>query len=151
MKQLFFIFTLIYALSLNAQNSDNEDVEATIVHFFEAFHKQDTTALKEMTKGNISMHSISVNKDGETTLSETDYFQFVKNIASIPKDKIFEEKIFDFIIKVDGNMAHAWVPYEFWYQEKLSHCGVNSFQLIKEEDNWKIIYLVDSRRREGCQ
>lgn len=151
MKQFLFIFTSIYALSLNAQNSNNENVKATIVQFFEAFHKQDTTALKEMTKGNISMHSISVNKDGETTLSETDYFQFVKNIASIPKDKIFEEKIFDFIIKVDGNMAHAWVPYEFWYQETLSHCGVNSFQLIKEEDNWQIIYLVDSRRREGCQ
>ena len=73
------------------------------------------------------------------------------NIANIPKDRKFEEKLLDFSIQVDGNMANAWTPYEFWYQEELSHCGVNSFQLIKEDDKWKIIYLVDTRRREGCK
>ncbi len=150
MKQFLIIFALLSALSLNAQNSENDRVKATIEQFFEAFHQQDTTALKAFANGNIKMQSISVNKDGETVLSETDYFQFIQNISSIPKDRTFEEKIFDLSIKVDGHMAHAWVPYEFWYQDKLSHCGVNSFQLIKEENSWKIMYLVDSRRRDNC-
>jgi len=47
-------------------------------------------------------------------------------------------------------MANACSPYEFWYMEKMSHCGVNSFQLKKEGDAWKIIYLVHTRRRSGC-
>ena len=47
-------------------------------------------------------------------------------------------------------MAHVWAPYEFWYNGEFSHCGVNSFQLFKEEDTWKIIYLIDSRRKEDC-
>lgn len=151
MKQFLTIFTLIFALSINAQKAEYENVKATIIAFFDAFHKQDTTALKTIVKGNMSMPSISVNKNGETVLSDMDFFRFAQNIASIPKDRTFEEKLLDFSIKVDGTMAHAWVPYEFWYQEKLSHCGVNSFQLIKEDNNWKIMYLVDSRRREGCQ
>ena len=32
-----------------------------------------------------------------------------------------------------------------------SHCGANSFQLMKGADGWKIVYLVDSRRTEGCE
>jgi hypothetical protein len=150
MNRILLLFALTFALTSNAQKSEAENVKETIIAFFDAFHKQDTTALKSMAKGNIKMQSISLNEDGQTILSETDYFQFVQNIASIPKDITFEEKLLDVSIKVDGNMANAWISYEFWYQEELSHCGVNSFQLIKEDNKWKIIYLVDTRRREGC-
>jgi hypothetical protein len=150
MKQLVLIFSLSFGIGLNAQRSDTDNIKITILEFFEAFHKQDSSALKAMVNGNIKMQSISVNNKGKTVLSESDYFQFVQNIVSIPKDRTFEEKLLDFTIKVDGNMANVWTPYEFWYEEKFSHCGVNSFQLMKDDDKWKIIYLVDTRRREGC-
>jgi hypothetical protein len=101
-----------------------------------------------MAKGNINMQSISVNHEGKTRLDENDYSSFVKNIASIPDDKTFEEKILGFDIKIDGNMANAWTPYEFWFDGNFSHCGINSFQLIKEDKTWKIIYLVDTRRKK---
>ena len=151
MKKLLLLLTLCLGLNLNAQNSDTEDVKATIKAFFEAFHKQDTTALKSMAKGDIKLQSISVNAEGKSVLKENDYSQFIKSIASIPKDNTFEEKLLDFSIQVDGNMANAWTPYEFWYNGNFSHCGVNSFQLIKEDKDWKILYLVDTRRRKGCK
>jgi len=136
---------------LSAQQSEKDEVKQIVVDFFEAFHKQDTTALKALAKGNITLQSISTNKDGKTKLSNNNYYSFVASIASIPEDSKFEEKLLGFDIKVDGNMANAWTPYEFWYNDTFSHCGVNSFQLIKETDEWKIIYLVDTRRREGCK
>ena len=145
---LFIIFSL--SLGIQAQDTDSEAVKTTIITFFEAFHKQDTTALKTMAKGDIKLQSISVNKEGKSVLTESEYSQFLKSIASIPKDNTFEERLLDFNIQVDGNMANAWTPYEFWYNGNFSHCGVNSFQLIKEDEEWKIIYLVDTRRREGC-
>ena len=150
MKKLLLLGAFCFTLIVNAQKTEKENVKATIVKFFEAFHKQDTTMLKAMAKGDIIMQSISVDKEGKTVLQESDYSQFLKNIASIPKDRTFEEKLLDFNIQVDGNMANAWTPYEFWYNGNFSHCGVNSFQLIKVNDEWKIIYLVDTRRREGC-
>ena len=103
-----------------------------------------------MVTEKIILQSISINKEGKTILKEENYNQFVKNIASIPKDTKFEEKLLDFSIQVDGPMANAWTPYEFWYQGEFSHCGVNSFQLIKDDGTWKIIYLVDTRRKDGC-
>ena len=149
MKKLTIIaITLFFSPSLIAQNYENDSVKQTIVYFFDAFHKQDTIKLKAMAKGNINMQSISVNHEGKTHLDENDYNSFVKNIASIPNDKTFEEKILGFDIKIDGNMANAWTPYEFWFDGNFSHCGINSFQLIKEEKTWKIIYLVDTRRKK---
>lgn len=149
MKQLLFILALCFSMLSNAQMSEPQIVRATIVKFFNAFHKQDTTALKSMVTNKVILQSVSTNKEGKTVLSEDDFSQFIKSIASIPKDKKFEEKLLDFNIQVDGNMANAWIPYEFWFDGNFSHCGVNSFQLIKQEEKWKIIYLVDTRRREG--
>ncbi|WP_431157583.1 nuclear transport factor 2 family protein [Winogradskyella poriferorum] len=150
MRVLCLLFFLITTLNVKAQASEVEAVKKTIDDFFEAFHKQDTTAMRSMAKGDILMQSISVNKERETVLNENSYNDFLRNIASIPKDRTFEEKLLNYSIQVDGKMANAWTPYEFWYMEKMSHCGVNSFQLIKEGDAWKIIYLVDTRRRAGC-
>ena len=151
MKQFILIFILLFGLNLNAQKKESENVKATIIKFFDAFHEQDTIVLKSMVTDKIILQSISINKEGKTVLKEDDYNKFIKNIASIPKDKSFKEKLLDFNIQIDENMANVWTPYEFWYQNEFSHCGVNSFQLMKEDNAWKIIYLVDTRRREGCE
>ncbi|WP_426430665.1 nuclear transport factor 2 family protein [Winogradskyella sp. HB-48] len=151
MTKLLPLIILCLSFNLNAQDPETEKVKTTIVNFFEAFHKQDTTALRTMAKGDIKLQSISVNKEGQSVLSENEYGQFLKSIASIPVENTFEEKLLSFNIQVDGNMANAWTPYEFWYNGNFSHCGVNSFQLMKEDHEWKIIYLVDTRRRDGCQ
>jgi hypothetical protein len=150
MRYLLSVVMICIGMNIHSQDEEIKNVKNTINTFFEAFHKQDTTAMRTMVKGDILMQSVSVNKEGHTVLNENSYNDFLRNIASIPEDRKFEEKLLDFSIQVDGKMANAWTPYEFWYMEQLSHCGVNSFQLIKEVDSWKIIYLIDTRRREGC-
>ena len=74
--------------------------------------------------------------------------KFITSILSIPENQKFEEKLLSFDIKIDGNMANAWTPYEFWFNDQFSHCGVNSFQLIKVDNAWKIFFLVDTRRKD---
>jgi hypothetical protein len=60
------------------------------------------------------------------------------------------EKLNGYEIKVDGDLASAWTPYEFYVGEEFSHCGVNSFQLLKTADGWKIFHIVDTRRKDNC-
>ena len=78
------------------------------------------------------LQSVSVNQDGKTILSETPFDKFIASIGGIPKTMTFEERILSYDVKVDVVMASVWTPYEFYVNEKLSHKGVNSFQLIKE-------------------
>ncbi len=151
MKKTVLITFLVITSQIYAQQSEEDAVKSKIIAFFEAFHKQDTVALKSMASDKVTLQSIHTNKEGETVLNESEYEDFIKSIASIPKDNKFEEKLLDFSIQVDGKMANAWTPYEFWYQGNFSHCGVNSFQMIKEDGEWKILYLVDTRRRQGCR
>lgn len=67
-------------------------------------------------------------------------------MVSIPKEKSFKEEILEYKTQVEGNMAHVWTPYKFWFDVNFSHCGVNYFQLFKEYGQWKIVYLIDTRR-----
>lgn len=72
---------------------------------------------------------------------------FYRSIASIPSTMLFEERLLDYSIQVDGAMAHVWTPYEFYVNNKLSHKGVNAFTLFKDNGLWKIVYLIDTRRK----
>jgi hypothetical protein len=68
-----------------------------------------------------------------------------------PRDKVWNEQIWDVDIKVDDKLASVWTKFAFYLGDDLRHCGVNSFQLYHFEDGWKIIYLVDTYRDTGCE
>ncbi len=134
----------------SAQETEELKVENAIKTFFQGFHRQDSTAIRAAANGAIRMQTIGKNKQGEDSVRTVLFDDFVRSIVQIPDSVHFEERILSYKIQVDGSMAHAWTPYEFWFNEKFSHCGVNSFQLFKEGDTWKILSIMDTRRKEGC-
>lgn len=71
--------------------------------------------------------------------------------VSKPHAKVYDERITFDVIKIDGEFAMVWSPYKFYLGDKFSHCGVDSFQLVKINGEWKIQYLIDIRRRQGCE
>jgi len=151
MIRIITFIALLVSGTIQAQTEAQKEVRNTIDTFFNGFHKQDSSIIKSVIYKEIALQSIGKNREGEIQLNTSDFSKFLKSIVSIPKDKKFQEKLLNYNIQVDGNMANAWTDYEFWFNGEFSHCGVNSFQLIKENKNWKIFYLVDTRRRKGCQ
>lgn len=145
------IFIGFVSLSAFAQEAEEKEVEKTIQRFFEGFHQKDSIVMGTTVSDAVIIQTIGKDKEGNTFLKNSAYKDLIKGLASIPADKTFTEKILSVKVQTDGMMAHAWTPYEFWFDGKFSHCGVNSFQLLKEQNEWKIIYLVDTRYREGCQ
>ena len=143
MKKILFLFIFLFGISGYSQN---QEVQKTIETFFEAFHAKDTVKLKSICSDKIILQSIQENTKGGK-LSDELASEFYKSIASIPANFNFKEKILSYSIQMDGTMAHAWTPYEFYINDKLSHKGVNAFTLFKENDVWKIIYVIDTRRK----
>ena len=123
------------------------EVQKTIEYFFEGFHQKDTSKIKWVCAENMILQSISENTTMGNKLSDEIAKEFYKLIASISSSMKFKEKILNYNIQIDGLMAHVWAPYEFYLNDKLSHSGVNTFTLFKEKDSWKIIYLIDTRRK----
>ncbi len=132
-----------FTITMNAQNTE---VQKTIETFFEGFHARDTAKVHSVCADKIMLQSIAEGTKG-TRLTKESVKEFYISIATMPKDMIFQEKILSYTIQVDGAMAQAWTPYEFYLDGKLSHKGVNAFTLFKENGKWKIIYLIDTRRR----
>lgn len=127
-------------------NAQNNEVQQTIETFFEAFHQRDSIKLQSVCTENLVLHSISESGNG-TKFSIEKASNFYKSIATIPLTMKFEEKILSYNIQIDGAMAHVWTPYEFYVNDKLSHSGVNSFQLFQENGVWKVVYILDTRRK----
>ena len=66
------------------------------------------------------------------------------------KEDIWFEKLLSYIINVDENLAIVWTPYEFYFNEIFRRCGVNAFQLFFNGEQWKIISIIDTRRKDNC-
>lgn len=143
MKNLFLTLIFFFA---NFAQSQNTEVEQIIETFFEGFHQRDSVKIKSVCADTMILQSISEGKKGTKLENETPS-DFYKSIATIPNDMQFQEKILNYNIQIDGNMAHAWTPYEFYVNGKLSHSGVNAFTLFKQNTTWEIIYIIDTRRK----
>ena len=143
MKKAFILLVLLLSQISFAQE---KEIQQTIETFFEAFHQRDSIKLQSVCSKDLVLHSISESGNG-TKFSVEKASNFYKSIASIPLTMKFEEKILSYKIQIDGAMAHVWTPYEFYVNEKLSHSGVNSFQLFQENGVWKVVYILDTRRK----
>lgn len=144
MKKYIVLFVILSGLSLQAQQ---QEVQHSIEIFFEGFHQKDTAKIKSVCADKIILQSIRESAVKGNKLSDENTKEFYKSIASIPSNMKFQEKILSYAIEIDGTMAHVWAPYEFYLNDNLSHSGVNTFTLFKEKDSWKIIYLIDTRRK----
>ncbi len=131
--------------------SEEAAVKATIMTMFDGMRAGDSTMVHAAFGKNPVMKTIGRDRStGKAKVIESGLDGFLKAVGT-PHDAVWDEKVLSFEIKIDQEMATAWVPYEFYAGENFSHCGVNNFTLFKEEQGWKIIYLIDTRKQEGCK
>lgn len=100
-----------------------------------------------MASEGVQLQSISINTEGKKLLNSEPFEHFLKSIASIPADSKFEERLLNFKVEENGPLAVVNTAYEFYYNGNFSHCGVNNFTLVKLEDQWKIVHLIDTRNK----
>jgi hypothetical protein len=148
MKKALFILLI---LSFSFANAQEEQIKNTIHTFFEGLHNGDTALITKTIHKDLKLQTTFVNKEGENILRNELKDDFLKSIANKNKEDIWLEKLLYFEINIDGNLAAVWTPYEFYVNGSFSHCGANSFQLFNNNGNWEIIFLVDTRRRQGCE
>lgn len=149
MKTIFFsIIILIFSSNIKAQN-DTLAINKVIIQLFDGMRTSDSNLVKNVFHTEATLQTVFTNKTGETKLHEEQISEFVKAVGT-PHDGIWNEKITQTNIQIDGNLAHAWTTYEFYVDDRFIHCGVNSFQLVKFNNEWKIISIIDTRRTTNC-
>jgi len=149
MKKLILAVFILLSFQSFAQQTEPDAIKQTINTMFNAMRKGDSTMLRSTFAKGIAFHSVANKKDGSTALEIENPDDFVKMVGT-PHKGVYDERVTFSDIKIDGPLASVWAPYKFYLDDKYSHCGVDVFQLMKTADGWKIIYIVDTRRKDNC-
>ena len=156
MKYFLIVLTvLLFVINTEAQlvppkrETSEDSVKAVISKMFTAMKNADAVLLKACFADSMVLQTISKNKEGKLVIINEKPSAFIDFISKGVKGNADERITFD-VVKTDGPLAIAWTPYNFYYKGKFIHCGVNSFQLVRFNGEWKIQYLIDTRRKEGC-
>ena len=144
MRHLLILLFFGFSLSISAQE---KEIKQSISVFFEGLQTADTLKIKSVCHKEMKLQSI-MEKNAVGNLSFETNEEFFKSIASIPKNLKIEERILSYKIQIDGSMAQVWTPYEFYVNEKLSQIGPNSFTLLLDNNIWKIVHIIDTRRKK---
>jgi hypothetical protein len=141
-------------LAANAATNEatKQEVVAAIKQMFEGMKAGDTTKIRAVLDPTVRLQTTGM-KDGKPFMQTVSVEEWLKNVAAPKpmnngKPVVLDERLLAYEVSVDAPLATAWTPYEFYIGDKLNHCGVNAFQLWKSADGWKILHIVDTRRKE---
>ena len=138
------------ALQLSSQVNNKNEIVGIIDQMFDGMRAADSTMIQDLFTKEASLSSIFTNKDGEVVKRSGDISGFITAVGT-PRQQLWDERIWSYEIKIDGPMAQAWTEYTFYVDDRLSHCGVNVFEMIHLQDGWKISGITDTRRSTGCK
>lgn len=151
---LFFSF-IFFSLSAKGQNGvdhtqEKEAIQQVIEHLFDAMRKNNGPALESLFHPELIMKTIGINEQGQPVLKEGSAQGFIDYVGQERPENTLDERLTSVDILVDGPMAMAWTPYEFYAAGTYSHCGVNIFKLLFNGEKWQIFSITDTRRKENC-
>lgn len=149
MKSIFkIVMALLFFIDAKAQNAE-DDVKAVVNNLFTAMRQSDAALLQSVFADSAILQTIHITQSGERQIRNESVVNFAKQVAAAPMGAL-DERITMERINIDADLASVWTPYSFYYNGKFSHCGANSFQLVRINKVWKIQYLIDTRRRDKC-
>ncbi len=140
-KIVLTIFTSI--LILNSYAQDTTGVKKLIENMFIAMKNSDTVLLRSCFSANAVVQTIQSSEAG-AVVKEASVQAFINSVGKQPIGALDERIVFDKIL-INKELASVWTPYQLYVKEKYIHQGVNSFQVVRTKEGWKIQYLIDTR------
>ena len=135
-----------FAQGLGAQDGEAA-VEEAIMRLFEGMHTANPEMVRAVFAPDARFAVISARNGPAVIMAQT-VDAWIEAIGD--SGGRWDEQVYDLDISVDGDMASAWVPYTFYLDGAVRHCGINSIELLRDADGWKVTQLSDTRRTENC-
>ena len=127
--------------------ADVKAVLATVNELFVAFEAGDAAAMLRHVYPDGRVTASGLRGDGASNLRQQTWTVFA---GRIKPDGAFQERISDPQVHIDGDIAMVWAPFVVRIDGKVSNCGFDHFDLVRERDVWKVMNLTFSSRVTGC-
>ncbi len=147
MKKIVLLLCFIGAFSPGW--SQEKEIRAVIDKMFNAMYKADTATMRTCFTPVANFMTFSYDSRGNPRSKGQSISEFLRAVA-IGGAADMEERLTSWQCLIDEGIASVWTPYEFIFEGKFNHCGINSFQLINVQGDWKITMISDTRRKNKC-
>ncbi len=140
MRKILLSTVLILIISLAAfAQDDKQAVIAVVNELFNGMKAKNAEQIKSVFSADGQLIAIDKPRDGKG-LSKTRLLSgeaFAK-VISESKAAEYIEKMISPEARIFGDMAIVTGRYTFHVGDKFSHCGTNTFNLVRTETGWKI-------------
>jgi hypothetical protein len=119
-----------------------------VKRLFETMQAKQTDALRELFVPEGRLVS-TFARQGQPAMRLLTLDDFVKLVAETKEP--YRERMFGPEVRVSGDMATVWGRYDFHVGARLTNCGVNSLQLLRTQQGWKIVNIASTIITQGCQ
>jgi hypothetical protein len=126
----------------------HDAVMAPIHALFDGMRAADSSAVRAAFHPTASLFTVRADGEGVMGVHETPLDRFAAAVAG--DHEVYDERLGDAEVRVDGDLATVWVPYAFYLGDAFSHCGTNAFQLARLDGAWSILHVTDTRRPDDC-
>jgi hypothetical protein len=125
---------------------DEQTVLATVGALLASFSSGDHAAMLRWAYPDGRVTATGTRPSGSGVRQES-WAQFAQRITPATA---FQEAISDPAVEVDGDAAMVWAPFVVRVNGKVSNCGFDHFDLVRENGTWKVMNLTFSSRIAGC-
>ena len=131
-----FILTLTVAISFGQSSDDKKAVVGVVNQLFTEMAAANPAGILALHTPTSDLAGVFRQKDGKTRYQAINGETFSKMFSD--KTKVMREEMYDPKVEVSGDWAMVWGRYVFFTGDKLAHCGVNQFNLVRIDGAWKI-------------
>lgn len=139
---------IVKGTALPPPGSEEAGVMTPVNAMFDGLARRDGAIILAAMRPDASA-TVAVEKaDGSRDVRRMTAAEFASHIK--PGPERFEERLTDPAIEVDGDIAMVWSPYVFLVDGKVQHCGVDHFDVVRQNGSWKVANVTWSQRTTGC-
>lgn len=149
-RTLVLVALLAMPAAAQSQTAAEKEVAAVIERFFAGMLARDTAMMRTTFDPAARLLGIATPREGQPAVRATPMSDFLAGVVRGTGEGA-NERIWAPEVRIDGNLAAVWTFYTLHVGERFVHCGIDSFQLLKLPDGWKIVSVADTRRTENCE
>ena len=145
---LFPGLTVQQSPAANEKVDSAKEALAVVTRLFEAMQARDADGIRAtfVSDGQLA---VAQKRNGQTTVRTMTAEAFAKSISE--GEGVYRERMYKPEALVTGDLVTVRGRYSFYVDDRFSHCGMNSFHLMRTQQGWKIVNAASTLEFDGCE
>lgn len=116
-------------------------ITRTVNQLFDAMRERDEAAILELFTEQFTLVTVDARTGARVGISSPRAFADLV----MGSGQALDERMWNPEVRIDGDLATLWAPYDFHRGGTFSHRGMDSFQLVRIVGTWKIASVAYTR------